>query len=265
MVESLLTYEWQAISQLVYRINRCRNYEEFSRTVLEQIRTMIPFTQGMIFKASRINQKIVLSHANAVPERSEEYLLLNKYLTGNYEPKWLHYLNSPWSCVVRYFDILTDKSWDGLPLYHEILQPQELYYAIYMTYVHRDQALGAIAIWRKKSEEDFSDRELYILEILKIHIELKFYYLSNFQLVPMEQTAGAQRTAIGEFSEAHGLTKREFEILQLLNDGKNNAEICSQLYISDSTLRKHIHNIYQKIGVRNRMQLVQKMKAERNP
>ncbi len=261
MTENLLTYEWQAISQLVYRINRCRNYEEFSKTVLEQIRTIIPFTQGMIFKASRVNQKIVLSQANAVPKRPEEYLLLDKYMNGNYEPKWLNYLNSPWSCVFRYFDILPDKSWEGMPLYHEILQPQELYYSIYMTYVHRDQALGAIAIWRKKSEQDFTERELYILEMLKIHIELKFFYLANFVFVPVQQADSSKRTPIGEFSEAHCLTKREFEIVQLLNNGKSPTDICGLLYISDSTLRKHIHNIYQKVGVKNRVQLIQKMKT----
>ena len=45
-----------------------------------------------------------------------------------------------------------------------------------------------------------------------------------------------------------------------MNNGKNGPDICEQLYISDSTLRKHVHNIYQKLGVKNRVQLLQLLK-----
>ena len=129
-----------------------------------------------------------------------------------------------------------------------------------MTFVHRDQPLGAIAIWRKKGQEDFSDRELFMLEMLKIHIELKLFYLLNFEVTPKTFSAYSKRSNLTQFAEEKGLTKRELEILQLMNNGKNGPDICEQLYISDSTLRKHVHNIYQKLGVKNRVQLLQLLK-----
>ena len=43
MAENLLNYEWQALSQLIYRMNRCKDYMEFSITILEQIQSIIPF------------------------------------------------------------------------------------------------------------------------------------------------------------------------------------------------------------------------------
>lgn len=50
------------------------------------------------------------------------------------------------------------------------------------------------------------------------------------------------------------LTAREKEILILISSGKSNAEIADELYISQSTVKTHIYNIFQKIKVPNRIQ-----------
>src|SRR5207237_7718840 len=48
------------------------------------------------------------------------------------------------------------------------------------------------------------------------------------------------------------LSNRENEILQLLSKGLLYKEIADQLSISTSTVRQHIHNIYEKLHVQNR-------------
>jgi DNA-binding NarL/FixJ family response regulator len=52
--------------------------------------------------------------------------------------------------------------------------------------------------------------------------------------------------------QTEGLTKREYEIVQLLSHGKSYKEIAADLYSSTETVRRHIHNIYKKLRVRNR-------------
>ncbi len=53
------------------------------------------------------------------------------------------------------------------------------------------------------------------------------------------------------------LSTREKEVLLLLKEGYKNQEICDQLYISLSTVKKHIQNIYKKCNVTNRHDLLQ--------
>ena len=54
------------------------------------------------------------------------------------------------------------------------------------------------------------------------------------------------------------LSARENEILQLLAKGLLYKEIAEQLSISVSTVRQHIHHIYEKLHVQNRTEAINK-------
>lgn len=54
----------------------------------------------------------------------------------------------------------------------------------------------------------------------------------------------------------YGLTKREEEILQLVLRGASNQEIADELYITIGTVKTHIHNIYRKLNITKRSQLM---------
>lgn len=57
-------------------------------------------------------------------------------------------------------------------------------------------------------------------------------------------------------AEAHSLTAREREILEYLAEGHNGSYIASVLFISPNTARTHIHNIYRKLGVSSREEIL---------
>ena len=56
------------------------------------------------------------------------------------------------------------------------------------------------------------------------------------------------------------LSKRELEILSLLAQGHSNQEIATKLFISLSTVKTHIQNLYEKLDVKRRIQAVEKAK-----
>lgn len=57
-------------------------------------------------------------------------------------------------------------------------------------------------------------------------------------------------------AEPAPLTRREREILQLLSMGLSNHEMAEKLFIAEGTLKRHVANLYQKLGVHNRAQAV---------
>lgn len=54
-----------------------------------------------------------------------------------------------------------------------------------------------------------------------------------------------------------GLTRREAEILGWIGEGRTNVELAAILGVAPSTVKKHLENIYRKLGVENRMSAVQ--------
>ncbi|AHM57794.1 HTH-type transcriptional regulator MalT (plasmid) [Peptoclostridium acidaminophilum DSM 3953] len=56
------------------------------------------------------------------------------------------------------------------------------------------------------------------------------------------------------------VSKREKEVLMLIEKGAKNSEIAKELFITESTAKSHILNIFSKLGVRNRVQAVAKAK-----
>lgn len=56
--------------------------------------------------------------------------------------------------------------------------------------------------------------------------------------------------------DGHSLSEREVELLQVLATGASNEAIAELLFISPHTVKTHLHNIFHKINVGNRLQAV---------
>lgn len=59
------------------------------------------------------------------------------------------------------------------------------------------------------------------------------------------------------------LTKREQEVLELLEEGLTNKRIAARLFIETATVKNHVHNIIEKLGVRTRGEAAAKMRRSR--
>lgn len=59
------------------------------------------------------------------------------------------------------------------------------------------------------------------------------------------------------------LSPREIEVLQQLSRGLNYNIIAQNLFLSPSTIRKHIENIYTKLQVHNKLEAIEKAKTSR--
>ncbi|TEB16841.1 Transcriptional regulatory protein DegU [Pelotomaculum sp. FP] len=62
----------------------------------------------------------------------------------------------------------------------------------------------------------------------------------------------SSQNQLGTSSER--LTRREFDVLRLVAHGENNRAIAKKLFISEKTVKNHLTNIFQKLGVEDRTQ-----------
>ncbi len=76
------------------------------------------------------------------------------------------------------------------------------------------------------------------------------------KMVLSPEAAQSLVRATQQAAETESLTSREQEILKLMVEGLNNAEIAERIVVSLSTVKYHISNILMKLGVENRVAAV---------
>jgi ATP/maltotriose-dependent transcriptional regulator MalT len=99
-----------------------------------------------------------------------------------------------------------------------------------------------------QTEKLTANAQIFIKEILRI---LEKRNGGSIQ-VPDEE--------LSNLSMAASITTREQEVLRLLGDGQSNREIADSLYISESTVKTHLGNLYSKLSVNNRVQATTRAK-----
>lgn len=58
-----------------------------------------------------------------------------------------------------------------------------------------------------------------------------------------------------------GISKREYEILVEISEGLSNKEIAERLFVSESTVKTHVSNLFSKLDVKRRTQAIQQAKS----
>ena len=100
-------------------------------------------------------------------------------------------------------------------------------------------------------------RQVFLLVFLSWHlIPILFLnlYLNKYQ-EPENMLPDDFETRLLAFAEEHEISKRESEVVRLICRGLSNQEISETLFISLQTVKDHVHRIFVKTGVRNRVQL----------
>ena len=57
-----------------------------------------------------------------------------------------------------------------------------------------------------------------------------------------------------------GISKREWEVLELMSEGLSNQEIAGRLFVSLNTIKTHSSNLFEKLDVKRRTQAIEKGK-----
>ncbi len=139
----------------------------------------------------------------------------------------------------RLSDFVTLRDLRRTPLYDEWVRPAG---QTHLITVGLDAPLSHTKVFllHRPNGPDFDQRDCAVLDALRVYFEGR-YALSQ---TPRQTVDGAQELAT--------LTAREREVLLLVADGLTNAAIAERLWISPGTVRRHLENVYTKLGVHTR-------------
>ena len=99
--------------------------------------------------------------------------------------------------------------------------------------------------------------ELIVKSIRKVHGG-EIWLDSHTTAAVMRQFAAPGEVSSGGSGKARErspLSQREREIVQLVAQGYKNKEMAEKMFISEQTVKNHLHNIFDKLGVSDRLEL----------
>jgi DNA-binding CsgD family transcriptional regulator len=97
---------------------------------------------------------------------------------------------------------------------------------------------------------------IMVFSFFAVNLPPLTYLTLSLKKYPFEdKRSTSQNSDFEDFFVVHKISKREQEIIYLMLEGMSNADIEKKLYISPHTVKNHIYNIYQKLGVKNRVQI----------
>lgn len=229
----------------IYRINATESVDAFARTAQSLLCSIIECKQEIFTVIDEVDGA---SQSGATYQWGDKARYLKEFKERGYEhDMFLAAMKlKPNSYAMRDSDVMTDQERFESRLYQEIYEPQGVFYVLRITLIWREKMIGQFTFFRAREAGDFSDRDVELGALFAPHLALKLGQLKD---------AVGTASASSRLKDEHGLTSREAEVVSLVVDGLADDEIAEKLFISDSTVKKHLYNAYAKMGVSNRLQL----------
>ena len=100
--------------------------------------------------------------------------------------------------------------------------------------------------------------------LINLLVALYVYRCEIRHMIPGsdEEQRLEQARAMTDALQEGGLSQREIEVARLLLDGESYDEIAEALSISKYTVKRHAHNIYQKLDVANKVELINRFRQK---
>lgn len=240
------------LNDIIAKIYSIEDYTEMRISVLNMLNTLIPYMSSSYYLAANEKDHILASPVGVNISKDELIRYINDYEDKDYT-RWI--FMSGKSMVYRETDLFNDNIRANETYYKDVYLQSNIYYSAQMSITNNGEFLGIVSLYRNRESKDFSDEELFWLDLLRIHLENRAILEKGVKNLKNKSYFDAYH-----FIKNYALTTREVEILGLLFAGITNEMICSTLVISPNTLKKHAISIYKKLGINNRWELINFMR-----
>lgn len=249
-------HEWEKINLITSEMNRITDITKFRREFLTKLGRLIAFDLADFYlndakSSNRVKLVDPVVVSRFARKFNEKFMVEYDRYYGQVDyVKWI--FSSHESVVYRESDLINSEMRAKSAFYLDYLKPAGFVNVAGISIAEQGVCIGAITLYRTDQYGDFTEKDIYILKQLLPHIQSKL----TAETEAVEQNVRQSKNSSYFLSHEYHLSRREIEILKLLCDGKNNNEISKLLSISVNTVKKHISNIFNKLNVESRTQLI---------
>lgn len=231
------------LNDTIYKIHTIQNLDEMRMAVLESLQFLIPNPISTFYLAAPGRPYHLADPVGIGLTKERLDVYLEEYQALDFS-RWTFAASDP--KAFRETDLMRDEIRVNTSYYKAMFAPSQIHYSVFLTIIHNELFLGVIDLFRPKEDGDFTDEEMFLLDLLKTHLGFRL-----FQFLERHEDRRKKYPVRDELVGTYNLTAREAEIVHLLLDGLSKESICEQLCISTNTLKKHTLNIYKKLDIKS--------------
>lgn len=243
--------DWFSINNIILTMYSTEDDTKMMNAFLKALQVLVPFDMGVYMRTEDINDSFEVSSSICL---GAEELFLSDYsqfaTTSDYASPLM---NMHHSIAYRDTDLLDETRRRNTVFYKEFLEKHGTPYVGGIILAINDILLGEVTLFRSECLGDFTDGELEILNILKDHLNNRLYYHPDIK--KKRNVRGKIPQYFEKYNDLN-LTEREMEIVDLIISGYGYDDISEELAISINTTKKHVSNIFNKLHVTNRIELI---------
>lgn len=245
----LSSSQWEKINEIVLYINSERDIYKLRINFLEHLQELIPHDKSFFDLGTIKGTKVVFF--DPVTKNIESDFMVSYFKEYESIDTMFWFFSQEQEEIYRESNYITPAMLETSMFYTGWMLPQNIRFGMGARVAKGSVLYGSINIWRSRDKGDFTDEELEILRVLNNHLSLYFYN---------KYPNGIKRNNENDYSETlihlYNLTDREADVIELVYQGKSSREIAASLYISENTVKKHIYNIFKKMKVSSRSQMI---------
>lgn len=162
--------------------------------------------------------------------------------------------------ALRMSDLVSWRRYRATRIYSEYYHPLRSERLLEMGISLRPRHHRSLAAFRAEDTAEFSERDRDVLEALRPHLQAREARAELLRRLDHEVDDRSDGDPPHPFTP---LTQREREIIHLVGIGMTNARIAAQLWVTPATVKKHLENVYEKLGVGNRAAAASRLRAQR--
>ena len=240
-------------NDLIYDLHACESIDELKDIFLKRLKHLIPYSYASILFSdlSSDHANTYISRPICVPDTFTE--AEEAYMAHADEDPLLWLFNRKESTLIRESDLIGDESRLSTPLYLNCYQRYNIFDTLQFSIVYQNKLLGILTLFRTKIDGTFSDGDMFLLRSLGPHLNAVVYKLL---VLNTAQTNGQNTFHIDELADTYHLTPKETELLTQIFSFKSNEEIADEMNISTNTFQKHLQNIFRKLNVSSKWELL---------
>lgn len=161
-------------NEIIYHIHTCQDMDDLKRSILAQVKLMIPYTYASLIVVEIDPETREIRHSDPFCLPDSFTALEEAWIDRDHQDESFWVSHAPESIVVRSSDLTGEARLES-PIFQELYQQYNIYDTMSMNLAYDHQVMALLTLYRTRADGVFTDQEAFYLRALAGHVNYAYY------------------------------------------------------------------------------------------